>query len=221
MLGIIKKLSYSRNTWQVFNDFLEICAITISNGVDKTHWEEREKKYLEIIGRYDKKEVDLIVEMFAKLTLELERNSNMGELEDTLGRLFHALELHNTWQGQFFTPMHVCNMMGEMTADNCDEIIKGKGYITINEPACGSGAMVLGMANALKKKEFNHQKHMMVTATDVDLKCVHMAYIQFSLYGIPAIVVHGNSLTVKAWSNWYTPMYVWNRMRGQYREVAV
>ena len=219
MLGIIKKLSYRRNTWQVFNDFVEVCALTISNSVDKENWEEREKQYLEIIGRYNKKEVDLISHMFAKLVIELDECYVRGELDDVLGRLFHALGLHNKWKGQFFTPPNIANMMAEMTVENCGEIIKEKGYMTIGEPACGSGVMVLGAANSLRNQGFNHQKHMVVTATDVDLKCVHMAYIQFSLYGIPAVVIHGDTLTMEEWSRWYTPMYVWNRIRGRMREV--
>ncbi len=32
-----------------------------------------------------------------------------------------------------------------------------------------------------------------------------MTYIQLSLYGIPAVVIHGNTLTQEAWSEWFTP----------------
>jgi hypothetical protein len=32
-----------------------------------------------------------------------------------------------------------------------------------------------------------------------------MTYIQSLLYGIPAIVIHGNSLTSEEWSRWYSP----------------
>ena len=219
MLDTIKKLSSRRSTWQVFNDFLEITAITISNSVDRVNWEEREKRYLDIVKTYNKNEVYLFADMFGKLVLQLEENDSNGELDDVLGRLFHDLELHNRWKGQFFTPMNICNAMSEMTVGNCDEIIEKNGYITVCEPAVGSGAMVLGMANALKKKGYSPQKHMVVTAIDIDIKCVHMTYIQLALHGIPAIVVHGNSLTVEAWSTWYTPMYVWNRIRGRMREV--
>lgn len=215
MLDTIKKLSSRRFAWQVFNDFLEISAITISNSVDRANWEEREKRYLDIVKTYDKSEVDLFADMFSKLVLQLEENDSNGELDDVLGKLFHDLELYNRWKGQFFTPMNICNVMSEMTVENCDEIIEKKGYITVCEPAVGSGAMVLGMANALKKKGYSHQKHMLVTAIDNDIKCVHMAYIQLALHGIPAIVIHGDSLTVEAWSTWYTPMYVWNRIRGR------
>lgn len=49
---------------------------------------------------------------------------------------------------------------------------------------------------------------MVVTATDVDIKCVWMTYLQLSLYGIPAVVIHGNSLSMQEHSRWYTPVYI-------------
>lgn len=45
-------------------------------------------------------------------------------------------------------------------------------------------------------------------ATDIDLKCVYMCYLQLSLYGIPAVVIHGNTLTLEEWSRWFTPVYI-------------
>ena len=35
-----------------------------------------------------------------------------------------------------------------------------------------------------------------------------MAYIHFSLLHIPAIVVHGNSLTLEEWDHWATPAHI-------------
>ena len=32
-----------------------------------------------------------------------------------------------------------------------------------------------------------------------------MTYIQLSLYEIPAMVIHGNTLTMEEWDRWYTP----------------
>ena len=221
MLDTIKKLSSRRSTWQVFSDFCEISAITISNSINRSNWNEREKRYLEIIKTYNKAEIDLFADMFGKLIMKLEKNSLSGELDDVLGGLFHELGLHNKWTGQFFTPMNICNAMSEMTVGNCDEVIKKKGYITVGEPSVGSGAMVLGIANALDKKGYNHQKHMRVTATDIDIKCVHMAYIQFALHGIPAIVVHGNSLILEEWDKWYTPTYVWGKMGNYIQGTAI
>jgi len=46
---------------------------------------------------------------------------------------------------------------------------------------------------------------MRATVTDIDMRCVHMSYIQLSLYGIPAVAVHGDSVSLDEWSHWFTP----------------
>ena len=38
-----------------------------------------------------------------------------------------------------------------------------------------------------------------------------MTYLQLSLYGIPAVVIHGNTITQEQWSIWYTPIYILDR----------
>lgn len=204
----IRQLGYKHNAWQVFSDFCELSALSISNAVDQVHYEEREKQYLELVKRYDKKELDLFPQMLASLIDVLQEHAESHYPEDVLGQIFHELELHNKWKGQFFTPTHVCDMMGRISLSEDDQTIAEQGYITVCEPCVGSGAMVLGLAKALTDNKFNYCKHMVVTATDVDLKCVHMAYLQFSLYGIPAVVIHGNTLSMEEWSRWYTPVYL-------------
>jgi hypothetical protein len=37
-----------------------------------------------------------------------------------------------------------------------------------------------------------------------------MTYLQLALYGVPAVVVHGNFLTAEEFSRWYTPVYLMN-----------
>jgi len=46
---------------------------------------------------------------------------------------------------------------------------------------------------------------------DLDIHCVLMAYIQLSLYGIPAVVLHGNTITTEEFDRWYTPIYILDR----------
>ena len=134
---------------------------------------------------------------------------------DVLGPLFHDLELHNKYKGQFFTPQSVCDMMSLISFDK--NLVHEKGYINLYEPCCGSGAMIFGFAKAMAENELNYCHQLVVTATDIDLKCVYMCYLQLSLYGIPAVVIHGDTLTLEEWSHWYTPVYVmnsWKRKRG-------
>ena len=208
IIKTITTLSYRHSLWQVFTDFVEMAALAISNSVDAIHKEKRETRYLEIIGKYNKDEQQMFPKMMAYLVEALEHSLKFdGGPVDVLGQIFHELELHNKWKGQFFTPTPVCEMMAMMTFGDGQEV-KENGFVKVGEPACGSGAMVLGFAKAMKNKGFNYCNQMVVTATDVDLKCVHMAYLQFALYGIPAVVIHGNTLTLEEWSRWYTPVYL-------------
>ena len=208
IVKLIQKLGYKHSNWKVFEDFLQMAAISISNSVDWIHSKEREVVYMDIVGRYDKEEVNLFPEMLAHLINALEDAITTDGLDDILGKVYHSLELHNKYKGQFFTPFHICEMMGKMSIGEPDKVIEDKGFVSVCEPCCGSGAMVLGFAKAMYDAGYNYQQQMVVTATDVDLKCVHMCYLQLSLMHIPAVIIHGNSLTMEEWSRWYTPAYM-------------
>lgn len=102
--------------------------------------------------------------------------------------------------------MPVADMMGQISAG--DKALPECGYITALEPCVGAGAIVLGFANALMKQGLDHRTQLVIAGVDIDLRCVHMAYIQLSIYGFPAVVIHGNTLTTEEWSRWYTPVYI-------------
>lgn len=203
IIDLMRKAAYSHDTWNVYSDFLELSSVAISNSVDLLNKGEREKRYFEIIKGYTKEEMELFPKMLGELVMALEE-----EQTDILGEVYQELELANKWRGQFFTPMSICRATGEMAMQGLKKEIDKKGFVTVSEPACGGGAMIIGLAQAMKKAGYNYQQHMLVTAVDVDIKAVHMAYIQLSLLGIPAVVSHGNTLTVEVFSNWYTPFYI-------------
>lgn len=56
---------------------------------------------------------------------------------------------------------------------------------------------------------------MFADVWDLDKTCALMAYVQFSIYNIPAIVTHGDSLSLKAYSKWITPMYFIHDFTGK------
>jgi hypothetical protein len=209
---LITSLSHRHGAWQVFADFNEMAATALSNAVYLAQRDRREARYMEIIKRYTPDELAKFPEMLAALTGALE-----NETTDVLGRTFHELELHNKYAGQFFTPYPICQMMATMTLGPEADIrskIEGRGFITASEPACGSGAMVIALAHGMKDLGINYQQHLHVTAVDVDAKCVHMAYTQFALLHIPAIIVHGNTLKMEEWDHWFTPAHIlggWQR----------
>lgn len=210
LVKTLRSVSYSHAIYEVFQDWLAISAIAISNAVDWRQQKRREEVYLEIIHKYTKAEQEKLEDAFAELVLALQHEQSMHGPTDILGQVFHALELHSKYKGQFFTPPHVCELMGMMTlnGDNLTQTIEKKGYITVCEPCIGSGGMILGAAKAMANQKLNYQTQMLVTGIDIDIKCVQMAYLQLSLLGIPAVIIHGNSLTDEEWSRWYTPAYI-------------
>lgn len=203
MVKLIHQLSYRHSTNKVFADFVEMSAIALSNATDKTQYEPREKRYLEIVKHYTKEELNGFSKLLGMLVNHLEEAP-----QDVLGEVFHALELHNERKGQFFTPFPICRMVAKMIVEDTQpDILNQYGFITISEPACGTGAMIISAAQELKDSGINYQQSIHVTAVDLDLTCVHAAYVQFSLLHIPAVVVHGNTLTLEEFSHWYTPAH--------------
>jgi hypothetical protein len=86
--------------------------------------------------------------------------------------------------------------------------------------------MIIALAEWMfKHAGCNPQQRLHVTAIDIDPLCVHMCYVQLSLLHIPAIVIHGNTLSGDVWSHWYTPAHVlhfWNaKLRRAERERAI
>lgn len=202
-VSLLRENAYRHRPYEVFRDFCEIAAISISNAVDRIHCEPREARYMEIIKGYSRDEANRFAAMLAALVECLE-----GGFCDALGQLFMSLDLGNDWRGQFFTPYEVCRLMAEMTLGEVAPQIEPKGYITVNEPAVGAGAMIIACAHTMHDQGINYQQSMHVVAQDIDVTAVHMAYVQFSLLHIPAIVVHGNSLTGEDWGHWATPAHV-------------
>jgi len=123
--------------------------------------------------------------------------------QDFLGAMFMELELGNKWRGQFFTPYNLCKVIAELTYS--PEQYKG-GVVTLDEPAVGAGAMVIAKCEVLEERGVNFQHKLRVVAQDVDWMTFCMAYIQLSLIGCQAHVIHGNSLSLEAKDVWCTPM---------------
>lgn len=219
---VFKKLTYRHQPWDIWRDFVTMFACSLSNPVDKTHYDEREKLYLEIINRYPKNEQNLFPELAAYTIMALEENPE----QDFLGHIYMTMNLGNQNKGQVFTPYHVCELMADITMDDVTDLVNEKGYISINDCACGAGATLIAAINKAKNKlgqdGFNFQNHVLVVAQDIDTTVALMCYIQISLLGVAGYVKIGNSLTEPITANdstenyWFTPMYfstIWTLRR--------
>ena len=137
---MLNKIGGSNSTEKVFVDFLHLSAYAISNTFDYGFKSEREEAYLQLINTYSEAERNLMPEVFAEITLAAEYFSGSGKLKDILGY-----------------------------SDDYLERIKTDGYISISEPTCGSGVMVLGFCNCLIARKINYQDTLLVEAWDLDI----------------------------------------------------
>lgn len=97
-----------------------------------------------------------------------------------------------------------------------DEIMKlidrssctvGKSKLISDTFACGALA-ISSLADLTQ-----YAAHCFMQASDIDIRCVHMTYLQLALAGVPAIVCHQNSLTNEIWSVWKTPAFIFQYHR--------
>lgn len=210
LMRLMRQASYKHAIYDVFRDFCEMSAIAMSNAVDLAHREEREARYLETVKKYDEEHRTLFPKMFACLVEALEAG-----YDDVLGPTFMELEIGNKSAGQFFTPYSLCKMTAQMQIDDAlKEKVAERGYVTVGEPACGGGAMLIAFAEAMREAGLNPQTQMHFTAQDVDPRSAHMTYVQLSLLNMPGIVRIGNTLTMEITSEWFTPAHIlggWSR----------
>ena len=220
ILKMLNKGLYKVNTHEFLSDIFECGAIAISNRFDKSQAPQREERYLRIMKKYDsdvqKLICDIFVEIYALLIQQI--NPSVG-FNDYLGQLYMLSETSNKHTGQFFTPYCVSKMCAECTINESmvKEYMQQDKILTLNEPTCGAGGMIIAAVDVLYNKyHFNYSRNLLVECSDIDSRCVHMTYLQLALAGIPAIIYHRDTLLMKTWERWETPAYImqWLRFRN-------
>lgn len=233
IVTLMDRLSVRYSRWEVWQDFIVMAAISIVNALGGPYREAREREYMSHASRYSSTEIEIFAQMLSEVSLEVERNPD----QDFLGDLFMALGLGNQWRGQFFTPYPICRAMAAMSyGPDLEQKVAEKGWISINDPACGAGALLIAFANECRRHEhkINYQTSVLFVAQDCDFLAGCMCYIQLSLMGCPGYVVIDDSISHPITSLdahgllpydspnvWYTPMFyrdvwhwrrIWTRM---------
>ena len=142
--AIYDEICYRHSRWTVWSDFVMMAAASISNMVDTYHAEARESLYMQIVKKYSAQEVDGLTRMLAEVHKAMLLNGD----QDFLGEMFTALNLHDEHRGQIFTPYHLCKAMAKMVSGNELKARQKKdGWISVLDPACGAGALLIAFAN--------------------------------------------------------------------------
>ena len=142
------------------------------------------------------------LEAFKAATCKLtyEQGSEMGRLfnlyvsvvedmpfSDILGELFMRLDINSVRAGQFFTPFPIAEFMSKVTFDKETFMNKAKekGCVTVCDPACGSGVMLLAFAKVVHDSLGREGTDKLeLYGMDTDIRCVLMCRIQLRLNGL-------------------------------------
>jgi type I restriction-modification system DNA methylase subunit len=220
-IKLFNTLTSKYSSYQLFDDFLELTFLSCAYGVYRKSQkgEEMEKRYQILREKFTQEEF-LVLDKLS----EILREGLREEYQDFLGSVFHGLELHNKYKGQFFTPYNLCLMMAQITTSkgSFEHAILEKGYMSVDEPSVGAGANLIAMAEVLNRytdsscnqgevfmkgtilegSQLNDKLFM--KGTDIDRRCVYMSYIQLSILDIPASIIWGNTLTQEIHDQFYT-----------------
>ncbi|MCR4585738.1 MAG: SAM-dependent methyltransferase [Lachnospiraceae bacterium] len=200
IIAFISAASGAYSPYQIFYDWVECLALATANSSTLFHdavWEEREKRYLDVMNRHDEKTRQQFLEMTAALMDVYECG-----FDDVLGDIYMKSGCGNGHLGQFFTPYHISQLTAAAGIDaqlyhfDENDIIQNPDdeIIRLNEPSTGGGANIIAAAEYLHSKGIDYQKRLKVVAQDLDWLAVYMTYIACSYYGIDAIVVQGDTL---------------------------
>lgn len=209
-LNIFQKFIPCHSPYDVWRDFIVLSSCAISNSLDKTNCSKRESLYIQTIKKYIKQEQELFPQLLAETVNQLENNLE----QDFLGEIFMNLKFGDSHFGQYFTPYYVSKLMSKTIVGDAVAQVKEKNFITISDPCCGSGSLLIASVNEakqqLEKENINFQKCVFVCGQDINQTVALMCYIQLSLMGVSGYILVGDALqsqNVIVENCWFTPMY--------------
>jgi type I restriction enzyme M protein len=175
--SLFSLIAYRHEPSRVFDDFLTIVICCLAR-------QTQEKLYHETIKNYNKEELNNFAKLLGSLMMYYDREISVGDWCDPLGDYYEAIAWKSKKKGfgQFFTPKAICSMMAQMTQKKNDF---GK---TINEPACGSGRLILASNHQAEGNKF--------IAQDLDHVCIKMCVINCAFHGIRCDAFHMDSLRI-------------------------
>ena len=173
----LNELCLRHGAGTVFSDMLTMIICSFS-------MKEQEELYFLTIKQYSKSEVMQFSEAFGALVIEMDGNGS--GMVDILGEYFMEF-LSFGRNGQFFTPMHICDMMAIVSNPVQDNS-------RVFDPACGSGRILMATAKINRNAYFY--------GADFDSTCAKMTVINMCLNGMFGEVAHMDSIANRWFAGW-------------------
>lgn len=204
---VLDSIDRAKSTWELFDDFTTVMACTISNSADITNYDQREAEYMRIVKKYKPDDFSKFAQLGALLTMAIIDDSD----RDFLGDMYGGLDLLDTKHQQFFTPYPVSKFMAYSQSLADSPTIEQNGYISICDPSCGSGTMLIAAPNVLQAAGKDPGSQALFVGKDIDRCVAKMCYITLSLMGCAAIVKVCNALSfepVPRSHTWVSPAFL-------------
>jgi hypothetical protein len=166
---------------------------------------QQEALYLDTIKGLERHDLDVIVRAFHQLILDMEDRP----FTDLLGPLYMEIahRLDRSSGGEFFTPRSVSRLMAQLVIGNDAEAMYRDGHLLEhNEPAAGTAGMVLTFAEVLTEQGVS-PLHSRWTIQDISARSCYAAYVNTTLWGIPAQIVCGDTLRDEVRWCWRNPFW--------------
>lgn len=207
MLDLLKLTRGRIAPRDVFCDFIKMAAHRLSFPFDPVHREERAGVPKEVLKKFTKPERVQLEEGLRDMARHYERVVDQGIVDDLLSWVYQELGMTGK-HGIEYTPGDVATLQAKMAFMGQKPALPETGYFTIDDSACGSGNLFLFTAKELMDAGFNLCRHVVMQGTDISINSVYMSYLQLSFHAIPAVIIHGNTLTLEEYDRWYTPTYI-------------
>lgn len=175
-------ISRKHGRGMVFDDFLQIIVCCLSMG-------RKEELYFKTIKPYNREELDLFSQAFASLVMQMDN----APMNDPFGDYFEEF-LSNGRNGQFFTPICICDLMSQLTTAIQPREERKNGDVRVYDPACGSGRLLLSAAKQDRKQFF--------IGADISYTCCLMTIINLCLNSLNGEVLHMNTVSTECWHRW-------------------
>ena len=193
--SLLKELSHDRGELEVLQDFFEMafCALAKQTRFpESVGGKALEARYMAVVEKRPKGYIRKIPELLALTALGVRKYG------DFLGRVAVDSSILSKSLGQFFTPPDVARLMVRMTlGEQISRQLVEQKWISVQEPAIGSGVQILALAEYLRDIGRNLETCLYVEGIDVSDIAYKMSYIQLSLAGIPARIFKGNTISME------------------------
>ena len=171
MIKVFETYRHKYDPYSLFERFLEFVIV----GFDIT--------FSKVERPFKEEEAKICMELLVSWTTSMNEALKQHEWYDLLGEVYMDYlsgTMKKHWTGQYFTPMHICDMMAKIT-DPGEKVGE-----RVMDCACGSGRMLLA-SHVLHPGNY-------CCAQDIDRICCLMTVCNFIIHGVNGEVVCGDSL---------------------------